>query len=89
MNRVFLFFLLAIISNAVFSHIRTVNHLKCDSSTINPNKKVTHKIKSNSAYWYDNYFVPYGYQKIKHTNTKDKRKVYFLKKVQFETDYYS
>ncbi|MCB0739101.1 MAG: hypothetical protein KDC92_16445, partial [Bacteroidetes bacterium] len=43
---------------------------------------------SNIDYWYDNFFIAYGEQKIK--NTKDdtrqkrKRKVYFINKIKYE-----
>ncbi|MEN8119293.1 MAG: hypothetical protein ABFS35_03060 [Bacteroidota bacterium] len=42
---------------------------------------------SNLDYWYNNYFIAYGQQKIKNKedkNVKKKRKVYFISKVQFE-----
>ena len=42
---------------------------------------------SNIDYWYDNYFIAYGVQKIKNTEDKEvkrKRKVYFISKIKFE-----
>jgi hypothetical protein len=43
---------------------------------------------SNLAYWYDNYFIAYGQQKIKNkedaNDTKKKRKVFFISKIKFE-----
>lgn len=43
---------------------------------------------SNINYWYDNYFIAYGSQKIKNKEdedkTKRKRKVYFMNKIKFE-----
>lgn len=41
---------------------------------------------SNIDYWYDNYFVAYGSQKIKNKagEAKRKRKVYFVSKIKFE-----
>lgn len=42
---------------------------------------------SNIDYWYDNYFIAYGLQKIKNldenANSKKKRKVYFISKIKF------
>ena len=41
---------------------------------------------SNLDYWYDNYFLAYGNQTIKNTETKKvkrKRKVYFVSKIKF------
>lgn len=43
---------------------------------------------SNINYWYENYFIAYGSQKIKNkddkANTKRKRKVYFINKIKYE-----
>ncbi len=48
---------------------------------------------SNLDYWYDNYFISYGTQKIKNTsskktkhkkNVKRKRKVFFISKIEYE-----
>ena len=41
---------------------------------------------SNLNYWYDNYFIAYGSQKIKNYdgNNKRKRKIYFISKVRYE-----
>lgn len=33
-------------------------------------------------YWYNNYFIAFGQQKIKNTEDKDKRRVYYLNKIQ-------
>lgn len=42
---------------------------------------------SNISYWYDNYFIAYGNQKIKNKggdeDVKRKRKVYFVSKIEF------
>ena len=40
---------------------------------------------SNISYWYDNYFIAYGKQKIKNKDKDEKkRKVYFISKIKFE-----
>lgn len=42
---------------------------------------------SNISYWYDNYFLAYGSQKIKNKTDDDvarKRKVFFINKIKFE-----
>ena len=41
---------------------------------------------SNIDYWYDNYFIAYGIQKIKNKSgdVQKKRKVYFINKIYFE-----
>lgn len=47
----------------------------------------TKRTFSNLDYWYNNYFIAYGNQKIKNKedkNVKKKRKIYFISKVQFE-----
>lgn len=36
----------------------------------------------STNYWYDNYFIAHGYQKIKNADEKDKRKVYYVNKIQ-------
>ncbi|HPM12032.1 MAG TPA: hypothetical protein PK734_00920 [Bacteroidales bacterium] len=36
----------------------------------------------NTNYWYNNYFIAFGIQKIKNTDEKDKRKVNYLNKIQ-------
>ena len=38
---------------------------------------------SNIDYWYDNYFIAYGAQKIKDKSDKSKRRVYFVNKIGF------
>lgn len=47
----------------------------------------TKQSNAKSDYWYDNYFIVYGYQKIKNKedeNVKKKRKVFFMSKLKFE-----
>lgn len=42
---------------------------------------------SNINYWYDNYFIAYGMQKIKNKEDEDvkrKRKVYFINKIKYD-----
>lgn len=38
---------------------------------------------SNIEYWYNDYFIIYGSQKVKNMDEKKKRKVYFVNKVKF------
>lgn len=49
------------------------------------------KVKSDGgssiAYWYDNYFIAYGYQRIKNTSKKDtkrKRTVFYFNKIEYD-----
>ncbi len=48
----------------------------------------TKKSFSNINYWYDNYFIAFGSQKIKNKvdkkNSKKRRKVYFINKIKFD-----
>ena len=47
----------------------------------------TKRSHSNLLFWYDNYFLSYGYQKIKNKEddeVKRKRKVYFMSKIYFK-----
>jgi hypothetical protein len=41
---------------------------------------------TKTEYWYENYFLTYGWQKIKNTDEKGskKRKVFFVSKLQFK-----
>lgn len=46
----------------------------------------TKRSSSTLQYWYGNYFLAYGYQKIKNTQNKSvdrKRKVYFINKIRY------
>lgn len=54
-------------------------------STLNEGDEVRYSF-SNLDYWYDNYFVAYGTEKIKNKEDKDvkkKRKVMFINKIKF------
>ncbi len=46
-----------------------------------PNDKVKYSISGEIDYWYDNYFINYGYQKIKNTEDKTKRQVFYINKI--------
>jgi len=50
--------------------------------TLNEAEKISNAT-SNMSYWYENYFIVYGYQKIKNTEDKSKRKVLFFNKIKF------
>lgn len=39
---------------------------------------------SNMKYWYDNYFIIYGEQKIKNKKDNEKRRVFFVSKIKYE-----
>jgi hypothetical protein len=60
------------------------------SEKIEPKNKgdKTKRSFSNVDYWYDNYFIAYGRQKIKNKEKEDKEKrkrwVYFISKIKFE-----
>ncbi len=53
------------------------------------NDKVKTDVSSDLGYWYDNYFVAWGYQRIKNVKDKDKnggrkRSVFYFNKIPFE-----
>ncbi|MBN2174222.1 MAG: hypothetical protein JW731_08830 [Bacteroidales bacterium] len=50
------------------------------------NDKVMEDTKSNMEYWYDNYFIAYGFQTIKNNSLVDgsKRTVFYINKVAFK-----
>ncbi len=48
--------------------------------------RVTRNLDSDLAYWFDNYFIAWGYQRIKNStgeSEKSKRNVFFFNKVPF------
>jgi hypothetical protein len=51
----------------------------------NPRDKLTYESGSNMMYWYKNYFVAYGYQKIRNNlmSEADKRNVFYMNKIAF------
>jgi len=48
--------------------------------------KVKEDYSSGIEYWYDNYFIAYGYQKIKNTSStgKNKRRVFYFNKIAYK-----
>ena len=54
--------------------------------TGNANDKVKENYGSGIEYWYDNYFIAYGYQKIKSDkySGKSKRKVFYFNKIAYK-----
>ena len=50
------------------------------------NDKIITDTKSNMEYWYDNYFIAYGFQTIRNNSlvNKSKRVVFYINKVVFE-----
>ena len=50
------------------------------------NDKVMSDSKSSMEYWYDNYFLAYGFQTIKNNSKSDtdKRVVFYINKVSFQ-----
>ncbi len=60
---------------------------KAISIETNDEDDKTKATTSNINYWYDNYFLAYGVQKIKNSSEKElskKRTVYFVNKIKFE-----
>ncbi len=46
-------------------------------------------VRASSArtyYWYDDFYITHGYQKIKNKEEREKRKVYYLNKIQLLTE---
>ncbi|MDA3883005.1 MAG: hypothetical protein PF481_06955 [Bacteroidales bacterium] len=54
-------------------------------SSLNSKDEVKFIYNSTTTHWHDTYFITYGYQRLKNEETKDKRKVYFLNKIQIDT----
>ncbi|MEI6122129.1 MAG: hypothetical protein WCQ95_00735 [Bacteroidota bacterium] len=56
-----------------------------DIKTNYNNDKVISDYNSDMEYWYDNYFISYGYQRIKNTSidAKSKRTVFYFNKISF------
>jgi hypothetical protein len=54
-------------------------------SSMNSKDEVKFIYNSTTTHWHDTYFITYGYQRLKNEETKDKRKVYFLNKIQIDT----
>jgi hypothetical protein len=52
----------------------------------NPRDKMTSESGSNMMYWYKNYFVAYGYQRIRNpiVSDADKRNVFYVNKIIFD-----
>ena len=50
------------------------------------NDKIMKDSKSNMVYWYDNYFIAYGFQIIKNNSLmrNSKRNVFYINKVAFQ-----
>lgn len=60
------------------------NTVKIETSK--PNDKIKESYGSGIEYWYDNYFIAYGYQKIKNLNapTNTKRRVFYFNKIAYK-----
>ncbi|MEZ5083295.1 MAG: hypothetical protein R2750_07585 [Bacteroidales bacterium] len=54
--------------------------------TLYGNDKIVSDSKSEMTYWYDNYFIAYGFQTIKNNSlpNRNKRTVFYINKVAFE-----
>ena len=49
------------------------------------NDKIVTDTKSNMEYWYDNYFIAYGFQTIRNNSLPNsKRVVFYINKVAYE-----
>lgn len=64
--------------------VEGVEHYPLESSY--PNDKIITDTKSNMEYWYDNYFIAYGFQTIRNNSliNKNKRVVFYINKVVYE-----
>ncbi|MFH0893910.1 MAG: hypothetical protein V2A54_05695 [Bacteroidota bacterium] len=52
--------------------------------TMSEDDKVKSNWSSDMDFWYDNYFITYGYQRIKDKKQKQKRTVFYFNKIGFE-----
>ncbi len=52
--------------------------------TLNKNDEVKSNFSSDIDFWYDNYFITYGYQKIKDISKGNKRTVFYFNKIAFQ-----
>jgi hypothetical protein len=63
--------------------IEGVDHFPLETTYVND--KIMSDTKSNMEYWYDNYFVAYGFQTIRNNSlSNSKRTVFYINKVGFE-----
>ena len=64
--------------------IESQSHTKIETNY--PNDKLISDYNSDMEYWYGDYFISYGYQKIKNRNVGNKRKrtVFYFNKIAFE-----
>ncbi len=51
-------------------------------STSNPNEEIRYSF-ADIIYWYDNYYLTNGFQKIKNTNDGSKRRVFFVSRLKY------
>lgn len=82
-----------IVSKSIdYDNGETINEYKSEIMETGIEGDISKSAYSNIGFWYDNYFIAYGQQKIKNkTNKKDKknkkikrkRKVYFINKIKF------
>ena len=54
-----------------------------ESVEIDAGKKVKANYNSDLEYWYDNYFISYGYQKVKEIDS-NKKNVFYFNKIAFQ-----
>jgi|AntAceMinimDraft_17_1070374.scaffolds.fasta_scaffold37210_1 hypothetical protein len=52
--------------------------------TLNKNDEVKRNFSSDIDFWYDNYFITYGYQKIKDKSKGNRRTVFYFNKIAFQ-----
>ncbi len=63
--------------------VQGIDYLPVESK--NSRDKLTYESGSNMMYWYRNYFIAYGYQRIRNSlmNDEDKRNVFYVNKIAF------
>jgi hypothetical protein len=64
--------------------VEGVEHFPLETNYVND--KIIADTKSNLEYWYDNYFIAYGFQTIRNNSliNKNKRVVFYVNKVAYE-----
>ena len=75
-----------IVSKKISSDGKVLQNRKEKIITTNNSDDKLKRTFSSIAHWYDNYFLAYGFQKIKNkgnNNVKHKRKIYFVSKIKY------
>ena len=74
--------------NYVFSKVfnydgKIISDKKVELITTGKDTEKTNWTTSNADYWFDNNFLVYGSQRVKDTEDKSRRKVFFVNKMSF------